>query len=75
MQKDPIACRYPLLGLGMLAGLCGGLLRIGWGEAHVLVSLALAHGSDGVRLPRAHHRGRADGAEPIRPPFVLEAKR
>ena len=39
--------RYPLLGLGMLAllaGLCGGLLRIGWSEAHVPVSLTLAHG-------------------------------
>src|SRR5690554_2531500 len=47
MPDAPIARRYPLLGLGMLAllaGLCGGLLRVGWGSAHVPVTLALAHG-------------------------------
>lgn len=30
--------------LALLAGLCGGLLRIGWGGGHVPASLALAHG-------------------------------
>ncbi len=47
MQKNPVARRYPLLGLGMLAllaGLCGGLLRLGWGGGHIPDSLALTHG-------------------------------
>lgn len=46
MRRESLTYRYPLLGLGvlaLLAGLTGGLLRIGWG-GHVPVTLALAHG-------------------------------
>ena len=47
VTRPPGWRRYPLLGLGMLAllaGLCGGLLRLGWGGAHVPIALGIAHG-------------------------------
>jgi hypothetical protein len=47
MKRNAVVARYPLLGLAMLAllaGLCGGLLRLGWGGGHVPASFALAHG-------------------------------
>ena len=46
-MKAQTAWRAPLMGLGLLsllAGLCGGLLRIGWGSGHVPLSLGLVHG-------------------------------
>lgn len=46
-SRHHAAWRFPLLALGMaalLAGLAGGLLRMGWGAGEIPVTLGLAHG-------------------------------